>query len=173
MNASSSCTFSLKTMVIFRPSTFKAPGAGFERTYTGAAHRGHPRRDGLCWHRPSESSLPREWEGRTVIYGLLYRESYIDRRRRVLSNSRLMGLSFLIAFEKGTYTISSFFIPIITLRWSSSRASMAAHPCAKPECDRGQWENRRAAGVRVSTHTHIVAGGIRSSHAELCPWHRR
>ena len=40
----------------------------------------------------------------------------IDRRRRVEINCWLMGLSFLIAFVNGTFTISSFFTPIITLR---------------------------------------------------------
>ena len=40
----------------------------------------------------------------------------IDRRRSVSSNSRLIGLSFLMALENGTYTISSLRMPIITLR---------------------------------------------------------
>ena len=39
---------------------------------------------------------------------------YIDRRRSVLSKSLFIGLSFFIAFENGTYTISSFEIPIMT-----------------------------------------------------------
>ena len=39
-----------------------------------------------------------------------------------------MGLSFFIALENGTYTIWSFCIPIITLRWPSISASIAAAP---------------------------------------------
>ena len=39
-----------------------------------------------------------------------------------------MGLSFLMALVKGTYTISSCSIPIITLRCPSMRASMLAAP---------------------------------------------
>ena len=52
----------------------------------------------------------------------------MERRRRVASSSWLIGLSFLMARVNGTQTISSFLMPIITLRWSSSRASMGAAP---------------------------------------------
>ena len=52
----------------------------------------------------------------------------IEEIRSAFSKSRLIGLSFLIAFEKGTLTIWSFWMPIITLRCPSINASTAATP---------------------------------------------
>ena len=53
-------------------------------------------------------------------------QHYIESTLRTEISSWLMGLSVLMAREMGTYTISSFLIPIMILRWPSCRASMAA-----------------------------------------------
>ena len=53
----------------------------------------------------------------------------LDRQSlNTFTRSFLMGLSFLMAFVKGTYTTSSWSMPIMTLRCPSMMASMAAAP---------------------------------------------
>lgn len=62
------------------------------------------------------------------FYAFKIRVVYIDRICSTLIFDLFIGLSSLMALVKGTSTRSSFTMPTITLRCSSSSASMAATP---------------------------------------------
>lgn len=59
-----------------------------------------------------EQNSPLEW----IFYFCRSSFFYIESEFNTFTNSFLIGLSFLMALVKGTYTISSCLMPIITFR---------------------------------------------------------